>query len=152
MYGRGVTDQKAGIAASIFAVEAIRRVGLKLAGSVEQSATVDEESGGFAGVAYLARNGHLRREAIDYVVITEPLDYDRICLGHRGAYWFEVVARGRTAHGSMPFLGVSAIDHMARFVERIERELKPSLSRRQTRMPVEPDGARSATINVNSIF
>jgi succinyl-diaminopimelate desuccinylase len=152
MYGRGVTDQKAGIAASIFAVEAIRRAGLKLAGSVEQSATVDEESGGFAGVAYLARNGHLRREVIDYVVVTEPLDYDRICLGHRGVYWFEVLTRGRTAHGSMPFLGASAIDRMARFIERIERELKPSLSRRRTRMPVEPDGARSATINVNSIF
>jgi len=112
---------------------------------------VDEESGGFAGVAYLARNGHLRHEAIDYVVITEPLDYDRICLGHRGVYWFEVVTRGRVAHGSMPFLGASAIDRMARFVERVERELKPPLARRRTRMPVEPDGARSATINVNSI-
>ncbi|MFN0109251.1 MAG: M20/M25/M40 family metallo-hydrolase, partial [Blastocatellia bacterium] len=64
IYGRGVTDQKAGIAASIFAIEAIRRAGIKLTGSVEQSATVDEESGGFAGVAYLARNGHFRREDI----------------------------------------------------------------------------------------
>lgn len=151
LYGRGVTDQKAGIAASIFAVEAIRRAEVKLAGSVEQSATVDEESGGFAGVAYLARHGHFRREAIDYVVITEPLDYDRICLGHRGVYWFEVLMRGRTAHGSMPFLGASAIDRMARFIEHIERELKPELRRRRTNMPVEPDGARSATINVNAI-
>lgn len=152
LYGRGVTDQKAGIAASIFAVEAIRRAGIRLAGSVEQSATVDEESGGFAGVAYLARNGFFRREAMDYVIITEPLDYDRICLGHRGVYWFEVVMHGRAAHGSMPFLGASAIDRMARFIERIERELKPELGRRRTRMPVEPAPARAATINVNSIF
>ncbi|MGH9832914.1 MAG: acetylornithine deacetylase/succinyl-diaminopimelate desuccinylase family protein [Blastocatellia bacterium] len=152
IYGRGVTDQKAGIAASIFAVEAIRRAGVKLAGGVEQSATVDEESGGFAGVAYLAQNGYFRRDAIDYVVITEPLDYDRICLGHRGVYWFEVVMRGRIAHGGMPFLGMSAIDRMARLVERIDRELKPKLKRRRTRMPVEPEGARAATINVNSIF
>ncbi|HQR31363.1 MAG TPA: acetylornithine deacetylase/succinyl-diaminopimelate desuccinylase family protein [Blastocatellia bacterium] len=151
IYGRGVTDQKAGIAASIFAIEAIRRAGIKLAGSVEQSATVDEESGGFAGVAYLARNGHFRREAIDYVVITEPLDYDRICLGHRGVYWFEVLMRGRIAHGSMPFLGASAIDRMARFIANVEHELKPKLHDRRTRMPVEPEGARSATINVNSI-
>ena len=114
-------------------------------GAVEQSATVDEESGGFAGVAYLARNGYLRREAIDYVIITEPLDYDRICLGHRGVYWFEVVLRGRTAHGSMPFLGVSAIDRMARFIAKLESELKPALAARRTRMPVEPAGARSAT-------
>lgn len=151
IYGRGVTDQKAGIAASIFAIEAIRRAGIKVVGSVEQSATVDEESGGFAGVAYLARNGHFRREAIDYVVITEPLDYDRICLGHRGVYWFEVLTRGRIAHGSMPFLGASAIDRMARFIASVEYELKPRLHDRRTRMPVEPEGARSATINVNSI-
>jgi succinyl-diaminopimelate desuccinylase len=151
MYGRGVTDQKAGIAASIFAAEAIRRAGLEFNGSIEQSATVDEESGGFAGVAYLASKGYVSRDAVDYVVITEPLDYDRVCLGHRGVYWFEVVMRGRIAHGSMPFLGVSAIDRMARLVERIERELKPKLGRRRTRMPVEPEGARSATINVNSI-
>ena len=152
IYGRGVTDQKAGIAASIFAVEAIRRAGVKLAGSVEQSATVDEESGGFAGVAFLSERGYIRPDLVDYVIITEPLDYDRICLGHRGVYWFEVLMRGRIAHGSMPFLGESAIDRMARLIARVERELKPKLAGRRTRMPVEPEGARSATINVNSIF
>ncbi|HEX4948050.1 MAG TPA: acetylornithine deacetylase/succinyl-diaminopimelate desuccinylase family protein, partial [Blastocatellia bacterium] len=151
LYGRGVTDQKAGIAASIFAVEAIRRAGVALAGTVEQSATVDEESGGFAGVAYLAEKGYFNRTNIDYVVITEPLDYNRICLGHRGVYWFEVITRGRIAHGSMPFFGASAIDRMARVIEHIERELKPRLNQRHTTMPVEPAAARAATINVNAI-
>src|SRR5277367_5572296 len=42
LYGRGVSDQKAGIAASIFAIEAIRRAGIRLLGSVEQSGSVDE--------------------------------------------------------------------------------------------------------------
>jgi succinyl-diaminopimelate desuccinylase len=51
----------------------------------------------------------------------------------------------------MPFLGVSAIDRMAWLIERIERQLKPRLAARRSRMPVEPDAARSATINVNSI-
>jgi succinyl-diaminopimelate desuccinylase len=152
IYGRGVTDQKAGIAASLFAVEAIRRAGVRLAGSVEQSATVDEESGGLAGVAYLAEHGYVRPDLVDYVIITEPLDYDRICLGHRGVYWFEVLMHGRIAHGSMPFLGVSAIDRMARLIESVERTLKPKLAARRTRMPVEPEAARSATININSIF
>ncbi|HSB09313.1 MAG TPA: acetylornithine deacetylase/succinyl-diaminopimelate desuccinylase family protein [Blastocatellia bacterium] len=152
IYGRGVTDQKAGIASSLFAVEAIRRAGFELAGSIEQSATVDEESGGFAGVAYLAEHGYVRPDLVDYVIITEPLDYDRICLGHRGVYWFEVLMHGRIAHGSMPFLGVSAIDRMARLIDRVERQLKPKLAARQTRMPVEPEAARSATINVNAIY
>ena len=54
IWGRGACDMKAGIAAAVFAVEAIRRAGIELSGSVEISGTVDEESGGFAGVAWLA--------------------------------------------------------------------------------------------------
>jgi succinyl-diaminopimelate desuccinylase len=151
IFGRGVTDQKAGIAASVFAVEAIRRAGVRLQGAVEQSGTVDEESGGFAGMAYLAEQGLVGRDRTDFVIITEPLNVDRVCLGHRGVYWCEVATLGRIAHGSMPFLGVSAITKMADFLEVIERELKPVLSERSTTMPVEPEGARRASINVNSI-
>src|SRR5689334_22553462 len=151
IYGRGVTDQKAGIAASLFAVEAIRRAGLKLHGSVEQSATVDEESGGFAGVAYLAEHGYIRPDLVDYVIITEPLDYDRICLGHRGVYWFEILMHGRIAHGSMPFLGVSAIDGIGRLLDAVRTSLAPTLASRRTAIAVVPPGARHATINVNGI-
>lgn len=151
IFGRGTTDQKAGITASIFAVEAIRRAGVRLLGAVEQSGTVDEESGGFAGMAYLAEQGFVARGRTDYVVITEPLNVDRVCLGHRGVYWFEVATIGRIAHGSMPFLGVSAISKMADFLEVVEHELKPALSLRITDMPVEPPEARQASINVNSI-
>ena len=50
---------KAGIAAAVFAAEAIRRAGVELQGTVEMSGTVDEESGGFAGVAWLAEHGRL---------------------------------------------------------------------------------------------
>ena len=151
VFGRGATDQKAGIAASIFAVEAIRRAGVRLLGAVEQSATVDEESGGFAGMAYLAENGYVSRGRTNFVIITEPLNVDRICLGHRGVYWFEVATLGRIAHGSMPFLGVSAISKMADFLDVIEHELKPALCVRVTGMPVEPPEARQACININSI-
>ncbi len=151
IYGRGVTDQKAGIAASLFAIEAIRREGIPFDASIVQSATVDEEGGGFAGVAYLAERGLISRDATDYVIITEPLDYDRICLGHRGVYWFEVETRGRIAHGSMPFLGVNAIDSMSRFIGMIQSTLRPQLDLRITAMPVEPVQARRATININSI-
>jgi len=151
IFGRGTTDQKAGIAASIYAVEALRRAGVRLLGNVEQSGTVDEESGGFAGMAYLAERGYVSRERTDFVIITEPLEVDRVCLGHRGVYWFEVETRGRIAHGSMPFYGVSAITKMSRFIEAVERELKPMIGGRLTSMPVEPPGARYPSININSI-
>jgi succinyl-diaminopimelate desuccinylase len=151
LFGRGATDQKAGIAASIYAVEAIRRAGVRLGGAVEQSGTVDEESGGFAGMAYLTERGYVNRQRTDFVVMTEPLNVERVCLGHRGVYWFEVATLGRIAHGSMPFLGISAIGKMADFISTIERELRPVLSARTTAMPVEPPAARHPSININSI-
>jgi succinyl-diaminopimelate desuccinylase len=151
IFGRGVCDMKAGIAASVFAVEAIARAGVPLSGTVEISGTADEESGGFAGVAYLAETGRIRKGRTDFVIIPEPLNVDRICVGHRGVYWFEVTARGRIGHGSMPFLGVNAIDGMGRLLHAVRDTLMPALASRRTAVPVVPPGARHATININGI-
>ena len=151
IFGRGVCDMKAGIAAAVFAAEAIARAGVTLPGTVEISGTVDEESGGFAGVAHLAEVGRIRKGRTDFVIIPEPLNVDRICVGHRGVYWFEVTAHGRIGHGSMPFLGVSAIDGMGKLLQAARERLVPALASRKTMVPVVPSGARHATINVNGI-
>jgi succinyl-diaminopimelate desuccinylase len=143
---------KAGIAAAVYAAEAIRRAGVELNGSVEISGTVDEESGGFAGVAWLSQQQRISAARQDFVIIPEPLNVDRICIGHRGVYWFDVTTHGHIGHGSMPFLGVSAIEHMGVILEKIRHELMPALSARTTAVPVVPDGARHATLNINGIM
>ena len=151
IWGRGSCDMKAGIAAAVFAAEAVRRAGIELSGSVEISGTVDEESGGFAGVAWLAHHGRLSAARTDFAIIPEPLYVDRICIGHRGVYWFEVLTRGRIAHGSMPFHGINAVEHMGTLLERIHHDLQPRLAARTTAMPVIPAAARHATLNINGI-
>ncbi|MEW6322304.1 MAG: acetylornithine deacetylase/succinyl-diaminopimelate desuccinylase family protein [Acidobacteriota bacterium] len=151
IYGRGACDMKAGIAAAVYAAEAIRRAGVDLPGSIEVSGTVDEESGGFAGVALLAETRRVSADRLDYVIIPEPLNVDRVCIGHRGVYWFEVETRGRIGHGSMPFLGVNAIEHMGVVLDRMRRDLLPALASRTTSVPVVPPGARQATLNINGI-
>ena len=151
IYGRGSCDMKAGITAAIYAAEAIRRAGISMHGSVEVSGTVDEESGGFAGMAWLAEQGRVSSERTDAVIITEPTDTDRIYLGHRGVYWFEIMTRGRIAHGSMPFLGVNAISQMGVVLAEIQQRLLPVLKSRTTSVPVMPPGARHPTLNINGI-
>ena len=151
LYGRGASDMKAGLAGAAFAVEAIRRAGIPLTGSVEVSGTVDEESGGFAGVAHLCEIGRISSERTDYVIIPEPFGPGRICVGHKGVYWFDVTAHGRTAHGSMPHLGHSAIADMAALLELLRTELEPRLRERVTMMPVVPPESRRATLNVNAL-
>ena len=151
VYGRGACDMKGGLAASIIAAEAFRAVYPGHRGAVEISATADEESGGYGGVAYLAEHGYFSASRVDHVIIPEPLHKDRICLGHRGVWWAEIETMGRIAHGSMPFLGDSAIRHMGALLEEIEVGLYPVLAGRVTAMPVVPEGARSSTLNINSI-
>lgn len=151
VYGRGACDMKGGIAAALIAIEAILQEGALTRGAVEFSGTVDEESGGFGGVGHLARAGWFARDRVDHVIIPEPLNPDRVCLGHRGVWWAEIEMRGQIGHGAMPFLGVSAIRGMGHFLRLLEDELMPALGARVTRMPCVPAGARQATLNLNSI-
>ncbi len=151
LFGRGACDMKGGLAASIVAVEALIDSGVPLPGVLEVSGTVDEESGGYGGVHYLAERGWFSAPRVDHVIIPEPLNVDRVCIGHRGVWWAEIETHGRIAHGSMPFLGDCAVRHMNAVIGRFERDLYPQLETRSTSMPVVPKGARHATLNINSI-
>lgn len=151
IYGRGTCDMKGGLAASVIACETLIEMGFDLPGALEISGTVDEESGGFGGVGYLASLGYFSKPRVHHVIIPEPLGVDRICLGHRGVWWAEVETKGRIAHGSMPFLGDSAINHMSAFMHLLETQLVPRLAQRHTAEPVEPPGARVSTLNINSL-
>ncbi|MPZ09831.1 MAG: acetylornithine deacetylase/succinyl-diaminopimelate desuccinylase family protein [Kiloniellaceae bacterium] len=151
VYGRGACDMKGGLAAAVIAVEALLEEYAELPGVLEISGTVDEESGGYGGVGYLAKHGFFSRPRVDHVIIPEPLNVDRVCIGHRGVWWAEVETHGRIAHGSMPFLGDCAVRHMGAFLSRLESDLYPALALKRTEMPVVPEGARQSTLNINSI-
>lgn len=151
IYGRGACDMKGGLAASVVAAEAFLAVCPDFSGSIEISGTADEESGGYGGVAYLAERGYFSPERVQHVIIPEPLNKDRICLGHRGVWWAEIETHGEIAHGSMPFLGDCAVRHMGAVLEEMEENLFPALAQKRTDMPVVPEGARQSTLNINSI-
>jgi succinyl-diaminopimelate desuccinylase len=155
LFGRGACDMKGGLAAAIVAVEALidtaQRGHAPVPGVLEISGTVDEESGGFGGVHYLAERGWFSPPRVDHVIIPEPLNVDRVCIGHRGVWWAQIETHGRIAHGSMPFLGDCAIRHMSAVLDRFESDLYPRLAARKTDMPVVPSGARHSTMNINSI-
>ena len=151
IYGRGACDMKGGLAASIIAAEAFIDTNPDFHGAIEISGTGDEESGGYGGVAYLAEKGFFSPNRVQHVIIPEPLNKDRVCLGHRGGWWAEIETFGEIAHGCMPFLGDCAVRHMGAVIDKFETELFPAMAARRTDMPVVPDGARSSTMNINSI-
>ncbi len=151
IYGRGTCDMKGGLAASIIAAEAFVETHPDFSGAIEISATADEESGGYGGVAYLAEQGYFDPSRVQHVIIPEPLNKDRICLGHRGVWWADIETQGRIAHGSMPFLGDCAVRHMGAVLAEMEATLFPLLASKHTAMPVVPEGAKQSTLNINAI-
>jgi succinyl-diaminopimelate desuccinylase len=151
IYGRGACDMKGGLAAAIIAVESFVALNPGFRGAVEISGTADEESGGHGGVAHLAGKGWFDPARVQHVIIPEPLQKDRVCLGHRGGWWAEIETLGEIAHGSMPFLGDCAVRHMGAVLDAFEKRLYPVLSSRHTDMPVVPEGARVSTMNINAI-
>ena len=146
LYGRGASDQKSGIIASTFVSEVVKNAGFKLLGTLEQSATPDEETGGMAGVGYLVEQGYIKKGKTDYCVITECLDVDQICIGHRGTLWLTVETEGKKCHGSMPEVGINALDKMVEFIHVLNTELKPEVAKRTTTLPVTPPACRKNTL------
>ncbi len=145
LYGRGSSDQKSGIVSQIFAIYALKKAGISLNGTIISSATPDEETGGQAGVGYLVNNGYLDKNNTDYCIITECLDYDKICLGHRGTFWFEIETKGKQSHGSMPSEGINAIDNMNLLLNAIKEKIQPELAI-ESEYPVIPPACKRSTL------
>lgn len=84
LHGRGSNDMKGGVGTNLFVFEALRKLGLRLAGDLVFETVIDEEFGGVNGT--LA--GRLMGFNADAAIISEP-SFLRICPAQRG---------GRTAH------------------------------------------------------
>ena len=138
---------KSGLAAQVIAAEALRRVGFS--GTIVQSAVPDEETVGVrnAGMGWLVEQGLIEADAL---IITEPFGPDGVGIGHKGAIWGEVTIHGKQAHGSSPRLGVNAVEAMARYLARLDAELRPKLEQRVTDYGVTPDEPRS-TLSFDTI-
>ena len=107
IYGRGACDMKGGLAATAAAIAEIVQEGHKLKGDVIFTATASEETTS-EGIKRFVENYAPKMGEVAGIVIPEPTGFD-IVTAHRGMLWLKVTTHGRTAHGSMPQLGINAI-------------------------------------------
>ena len=115
LYGRGVSDMKAGVAAILLAA---RSFSSKLAGTpgIVIVLTAGEE-GGCVGSAQLAKTQLLGKAGA--MVVGEPTSNYPL-VGHKGSLKFHARFKGVSAHGSMPELGVNAIYKAAKAIGKLE--------------------------------
>ncbi|MNB91494.1 putative succinyl-diaminopimelate desuccinylase [compost metagenome] len=108
MYGRGTSDMKGGLAAMLLAAVSLQQEGIRLGGDLIFLATAGEEVDS-CGARHYAQEHNL--EELDGLVIAEPTG-SRVAIGHKGALWLRITLFGRSAHGSMPQLGLNAVEGM----------------------------------------
>lgn len=104
LHGRGSADMKAGLAANIFAMDAIRRAGFEPAATVHIQSVVEEESTGNGTLATSVRGYRA-----DAVVCPEP-EEEMLVRANTGVVWFSVRVTGRSAHTREMETGFNAID------------------------------------------
>jgi acetylornithine deacetylase/succinyl-diaminopimelate desuccinylase family protein len=114
IYGRGASDMKGGLAASLSALAALR--GVALSGPVELTALVDEEETGKGIRAFVES---VRRPFLGCVT-AEPTDLQTI-IGARGASYLRIEVHGKACHAGNPDDGANAIYGAAVVVAEIER-------------------------------
>ena len=103
MYGRGAHDMKSGVAAMVFALDALKTAGLEPAADVHVQTVTEEESTGNGALSTLVRG--YRAEA---ALIPEPTG-GTITRAHTGTLWFRIKVRGVPVHVAVAQSGSNAI-------------------------------------------
>ena len=128
LYGRGGADMKAGHAANLFVLDALRRIGLQPAATVTLQSVVEEESTGNGALMT-----HLQGYRADAVLIPEPED-EKLIRANTGVLWFQLELRGHPVHVREMGAGANAIDAAYRVVGAL-RELEAEWNERRDKHP-----------------
>src|SRR3954468_10626628 len=144
MFGRGAADMKAGHAANLFALKALRRIGLQPAATVYLQSVVEEESTGNGALMT-----HLRGYCADAVLIPEPED-EKLVRANTGVLWFEVRVEGHPVHVRDMQSGANAIDAAYRVIAAL-RALEASWNERKAGKEYFEHEAHPINLNIGRI-
>ncbi len=139
VYGRGAVDMKGGLAAAIEALGRMASSGASLKGDVHLVGVGGEETDSAGIERFVSRAVELGKLA--GVIICEPTGLKMVTV-HRGMLWVKVTTFGKSAHGSMPHIGINAIESMLAVLERV---------RKMDAGPVKHAKLGAGTISINRI-
>jgi len=113
LYGRGSCDMKSGVAAGIFAVQALQNLGFTPQNDVLIESVIGEESGGVGTLTSIVKGYRA-----DAAVIMEPTSL-MMCPVQAGALTFRIKVPGQAIHASMKRSGVSAIEKFYQILDAV---------------------------------
>ncbi|MGM4884461.1 MULTISPECIES: ArgE/DapE family deacylase [Rhizobium] len=115
MYGRGAGDMKAGLTSNLFAIDALKHLGLRPAADVFFQSVVEEECTGNGALACLHRGYRA-----DAALIPEPFA-EKLVSSQVGVIWFQVRLKGLPTHVAYAGSGANAIEAAIPLFEALHR-------------------------------
>ena len=116
VWGRGASDQRAGMACLVYAGKLIKDLKLTDDFTVWMCGSVEEEDSDGIAWLYILREDGIKPDGI---VITEPTNL-RVYRGHRGRMEIEVHVPGVSCHASAPERGVNPIYKAMHIIQQVE--------------------------------
>jgi succinyl-diaminopimelate desuccinylase len=121
LYGRGVSDMKGGMAASLLALLLLARCREAWRGEAVLTLAADEETMGPWGTKYLLDT--VPEASGDAMICGDAASPRVVRFGEKGLVWLRLTARGRAAHGAHVHRGDNAIEGLLESLVRL-RELR----------------------------
>jgi succinyl-diaminopimelate desuccinylase len=108
IYARGSEDNTQSMISSIFAIKALKNLGIKPRRTVALCFVADEEQGSTYGIQHLIKQGLFKRE--DLIVVPDGGNGTGsfVEIAEKSALWFRVRAVGKQTHASRPGDGLNA--------------------------------------------
>lgn len=126
LYGRGATDMKGGVAASISAALRFIDTHPDFGGSIGFLITGDEEGPAINGTVKVLDWMKAKGETFDHCILGEPTNPERlgdmIKIGRRGSLTGHIVVQGKQGHVAYPHLADNPIPGMMRLVQGVLAE------------------------------
>jgi succinyl-diaminopimelate desuccinylase len=108
VYGRGSEDNGQSLIASILAVKALKRLGIKPKRTVALAFVADEEQGSIMGIKHLIGKGLFGKNDLIVVPDSGNPDGSFIEIAEKSILWFRIHTIGKQVHASLPTKGLNA--------------------------------------------
>ncbi len=123
IFGRGTTDNGQSAVASIFALKALKELGIEPKYNVGIGLVADEEIGSAYGIAKLMNEGIFKASDMYVVPDVGAADGSEIEIVEKSALWLKVTIHGKQVHASTPEQGLNAFRCMVRYLAKVDELL-----------------------------
>ena len=144
LYGRGAGDMKAGLAANLFALDALGRAGFQPAAPVYVQSVTEEECTGNGALSALVRGYQA-----DAAIIPEPVG-EALVRANVGVIWFRVHVRGYPVHVASASSGANAIDAAAYLMQAL-KTFEAERNAKKSEFPRFAEFEKPINVNVGKI-